>query len=357
MIMVGFMIAVIWGIGAAMGAPVRARRIMVGLLLGAVILVQVVLPDGHPLRAATGGDVRLWLLLLGFGAVIWGYRALLHRVRARAEPPQVADPPSADGFSQDELTRYARHIMLREIGGPGQTALRRARVLVIGAGGLGSPVLLYLAAAGVGTLGVIDDDTVDASNLQRQVLFTDAMRGLPKVQAAAQAIGDLNPHVTVRPYHRRLTPEIAAELIAAYDLVLDGSDNFETRHLVNRVCVATGVPLIAAALTQWEGQISLYDPAQGTPCFACVFPVTPDPALVPSCAEAGVAGPLPGVVGSLMAVEAVKALTGAGLGLGGRLMIYDALFAQTRILQVPVAADCAVCGGRGLKVQAGQAKV
>ncbi|MCF7698106.1 HesA/MoeB/ThiF family protein [Loktanella sp. M215] len=355
MIMVGFLIAVIWGVGAAMKAPRQARWIMVGILMVAVIAAQLVLPDGHPLRAATGGDARLWLLLLGLGAVVWGYAAVLRAVKARVRPA-VAVPVSG-GFSEDELTRYARHIMLREVGGRGQRALKDARVLVVGAGGLGSPVLLYLAASGVGTIGVIDDDRVDASNLQRQVIHRDGGRGLPKVQSALQAVAELNPHVTVRPYDRRLTEDIAADLIADYDLVLDGCDNFDTRYLVNRTCVAAGVPLIAAALTQWEGQISLYDPARGTPCYACVFPDRPAPGLVPTCAEAGVIGPLPGVMGSLMAVEAVKTLTGAGTGLGGRLLIYDALYAETRIVQVPAAPDCPVCGGRGLKVAAAQAKV
>ena len=354
MIMVGFLIAVIWGVGAAMKAPRRARWIMVGILMAAVIAAQLVLPDGHPLRAATGGDARLWLLLLGLAAVVWGYAAVLRAVKARVRPVAA---PGPEGIAADELTRYARHIMLREVGGTGQRALRNARVLVVGAGGLGSPALLYLAASGVGTIGVIDDDRVDLSNLQRQVIHRDDGRGLPKVQSAMQAMLALNPRVTVRPYDRRLTEEIAADLIADYDLVLDGCDNFDTRYLVNRACVAAGVPLIAAALTQWEGQISLYDPARGTPCYACVFPDRPAPGLVPTCAEAGVIGPLPGVMGSMMAVEAVKALTGAGAGLGGRLMIYDALYAETRIVQVPARADCTVCGGRGLKTAAPRAKV
>ncbi len=355
MIMVGLLVVVIWGVGMAMGAPKRARWVMVGLLMAAVIVAQLVLPQGHPLREATGGDARLWLLLLGLGVIVWGYAALLRVVKSRAQPAiKVA---ASKEFSEDELTRYARHIMLREVGGRGQRALKDARVLVVGAGGLGSPVLLYLAASGVGTIGIIDDDTVDASNLQRQVIHRDGWRGLPKVQAAAQAIKELNPHIVVRPYNRRLTEEIAAELFAEYDLVLDGCDNFDTRYLVNAVCVAAGIPLISAAMTQWEGQISLYDPARGTPCYACVFPTRPAPGLVPSCAEAGVIGPLPGVMGSMMAVEALKALTGAGQGLGGRLMIYDALYADTRIMQIPVKPDCTVCGGRGLKVQAGQAKI
>ena len=348
MIMVGFLIAVIWGVGIAMGAPRRARWVMVGVLLAAVIAAHLVLPAGHPLRQATGGDARLWLLIVGFGAVIWAYAAILRAVKARA---RAAEPKQPARFDDSELQRYARHIMLREVGGPGQARLRAARVLVVGAGGLGSPALMYLAAGGVGTIGVIDDDVVDVSNLQRQVLFAENDRGSPKVQIAERELIRQNPRITVRPYHRRLTEEIAADLFADYDLILDGSDNFDTRYLVNRTCVDLGKPLISAAMTQWEGQISLYDPAHGTPCYACVFPVAPDATLVPSCAEAGVIGPLPGVIGAMMAVEAVKQITGAGDGLGGRLLIYDALYAQTRTIALKPRADCAVCAGKGLRPQ------
>ena len=345
MIMVLAMIAAIWGIGAAMQAPRRARWAMTGVLLAAVIVAQLILPSDNALRQATGGDARLWLLIVGFGVVVWAYRRALRALKTRAAPKEEETPKGA--FSEGELDRYARHIMLREVGGPGQKALLRARVLVIGAGGLGSPALMYLAAAGVGTLGVIDDDAVEISNLQRQIIHRDAMRGEPKVASAQATLAALNAHVTVKPYHRRLTEEIAAELIADYDLVLDGCDNFDTRYLVNRTCVAAGVPLIAGAITQWEGQISLYDPARGGPCFACVFPDAPAPGLVPTCAEAGVIAPLPGVVGSMMAVEALKVLTQAGEGLRGRLMIHDALYAESRTMTTQARAGCPVCGGRG----------
>jgi molybdopterin/thiamine biosynthesis adenylyltransferase len=192
---------------------------------------------------------------------------------------------------------------------------------------------------------VIDPDEVSNSNLQRQIIHTDETIGLPKVFSAQAAMERLNPFVTVRPYHRALNEEIAEDLFRDYDLVLDGSDNFATRYLVNRTAVATGTPLIAAALTQWEGQISLYDPARGGPCYACIFPKAPAPELVPSCAEAGVLGPLPGVVGAMMAVEAVKEITGAGEALVGRMMIYDALFGETRTMTMSRRADCEVCGG------------
>lgn len=345
MILVGVMAAVLWGIGAFMGTPRTPRLVMLGVLFGVVLLVQLVLPDGHPLRTATGGEPALWLLVLGFGLVVWAYGAGLGWLRGQALTalPEVVP----ERFSEAELGRYARHITLREIGGPGQKALREARVLVVGAGGLGSAALQYLAAAGVCTIGVIDDDLVENANLQRQVIHTDAMIGAPKVLSAMAAMTAQNPFVVVRPYQRRLTADIAAALLADYDLILEGSDNFATRYLVNATCVALGKPLIAAALTQWEGQISVYDPARGGPCYACIFPVAPDRALVPSCAEAGVLGPLPGVIGAMMAVEAVKVITGAGEGLRGRLLMYDALYAETRIIGAKKRADCPVCGGHG----------
>jgi molybdopterin/thiamine biosynthesis adenylyltransferase len=348
MIMVGAMAAALWGIGMLMGAPMRARWTMLLLLIGAVILGHLVLPDEHPLRMATGGDARFWVLLIAFGVIIAGYRNLLRGLKARA-PGHDVPAQKQDSFSETELNRYARHIMLREVGGPGQKALRDARVLVVGAGGLGAPALQYLAAAGVGTIGVIDDDLVENANLQRQVIHQDRSIGMPKVHSAAEAMRAQNPFVTVNPYHRRLTEDVASDLFTDYDLILDGTDNFGTRYLINRTAVALKKPLIAAALTQWEGQISLYDPANGAPCYACVFPTAPDPALAPSCAEAGVIGPLPGVIGAMMAVEAVKQITGAGEGLAGRLLIYDALYAQTRIISVKPRADCAVCGGKGLR--------
>lgn len=345
MLMVGAMAAVLWGIGAAMDAPRQARWTMIGLLMVAVLVVQIVLPDGHPLREATGGDARLWLMLLALGGLVWGYAKGLKKVKARADAVADSAAPviASDRFSETELDRYARHIVLREVGGPGQKALKKAKVLVIGAGGLGSPALQYLAAAGVGTIGVIDDDVVDNANLQRQAIHTDAQIGEPKVFSAKDAMIAQNPFVTVQPYKRRLSDDIAADLIANYDLILDGTDNFDTRYLVNRTCVAAGKPLIAAALTQWEGQISLYDPARGGPCYECIFPERPDPSLVPSCAEAGVIGPLPGVIGSMMAVEAVKHITGAGEGLRGRMMIYDALYADSRMITTKQRADCPVC--------------
>ena len=343
MITVLVMAAVLWGIGVAMGAPRRARWTMILVLYAGVLLATFLLPPDHPLRVSVGGDGRLWLLVGGLAGLGWAYGRIVARLRAGARRPEVA-APAPGAFSDGEVTRYARHIALREIGGPGQRALREARVLVVGAGGLGSPALLYLAAAGVGTIGVIDPDTVEATNLQRQIVHADARIGMPKVHSAAEAMGALNPYVTVRPYERALTADIAADLFADYDLILDGTDGFATRVLINAAAVAAGKPVIGAALTQWEGQISLWHPARGAPCLSCVFPVMPDPRLVPTCAEAGVAGPLPGVMGTLMAMEAVKEITGAGAGLAGTLLLYDGLGAEFRRIRVARRADCAVCG-------------
>ncbi|MFC7703860.1 HesA/MoeB/ThiF family protein [Plastorhodobacter daqingensis] len=338
--------ATIWGVGWAMKAPRRHRLAMIGLLLLAVVLLQLVLPQGHPIREATGGSAVVWLVLAGIVALLYGYGMLLGRLRRRGAP--VEAPAGTAGSTPAtmrpaELDRYARHIMLREIGGPGQKALRKSRVLVLGAGGLGSPVLLYLAAAGVGTIGIIDDDVVDNSNLQRQIIHADARIGMPKVFSAQIALEALNPFVTIRPYYRRLTEDIAPALFADYDLIVDGTDNFDTRYLANRIAVSLGKPLISGAMSQWEGQISLFHPQAGTPCYECIFPTRPAPGLAPSCAEAGVVAPLPGVIGAMMALEVIKHLAGAGQGLGGRMLIHDALFAETRTIALRKRPDCPTC--------------
>lgn len=345
MLLVLLLAAAIWFGGGWLGAPREARVTFLGLLYVAVLGIQLAFPETNPLRIATGGSAALWLILGGFAAVFFAYRGVLRRLRARVTGPAVAKEPAPTGpFSETELNRYARHIVLREIGGAGQKALKDAKVLVVGAGGLGAPALQYLAAAGVGTIGVIDDDKVENANLQRQVIHADDDIGTAKVFSAQAHMQAQNPFVTVRPYNRRLTDDIAAELIAEYDLVLDGTDNFDTRYLVNDACVAAGVPLISGALSQWEGQMSVFDPARDAPCYRCIFPQAPAPHLAPSCAEAGVIGPLPGVIGSMMAVEAVKLITGAGLPARGQMLIYDALFGENRTIQVKRRPDCATCG-------------
>lgn len=294
-----------------------------------------------------GGSARGWLVAGGLAALILAYRAGLSWLRARALPvDQAASPPpvpAPPAVSDAELDRYARHLVLREIGGPGQMRLRDARVLVVGAGGLGAPVCLYLAAAGVGRITVADDDTVSLSNLQRQVIFRSDQQGQGKAQAATAAMRALNPHVQATPLSRRIAAD-DVELVAEHDLVLDGTDSFAAREAINRACVAAGVPLIAGAIAQWEGQVTMYDPARGGPCLACLFPTAPAPGLAPPCAEAGVIGPLPGVVGSLMAMEAVKHLTGAGQGLRGRMLIFDGLYGESRMIGTARRPDCPVCG-------------
>ncbi len=241
---------------------------------------------------------------------------------------------SPEPFSSEELERYARHIVLPEIGGAGQQALKRARVLVIGAGGLGAPVLAYLAAAGVGRLGIVDDDTVSLSNLQRQVIHdTDAL-GMEKGESAKRAIARLNPHVAVVLHAVRLSAENAAGLVEGYDVVVDGSDNFETRYAVADACAAAEKPLVTAAVGRFDGSITVLVPfrsnAKGepNPAYRDLFPEPPPEGLVPSCAEAGIVGALTGVIGCLQAMEAIKLITGIGEPLIGRLLLYDALAAR-----------------------------
>jgi adenylyltransferase/sulfurtransferase len=233
-------------------------------------------------------------------------------------------------LTSDELERYARHIVLREVGGPGQAALKAASVLVVGAGGLGAPVLMYLAAAGVGQLGVVDDDTVSLSNLQRQIIHFTPDIGRPKVDSAAEKIHALNPHVKFAGHATRLDASNAMALIGGYDLVLDGSDNFETRYLVSDACFLASVPLITAALGVFDGSLTTIRAheknaaGEFNPTYRCLFPEPPPPGTVPACAEAGVMGALAGVLGSMMALEAIREIVGFGEGLVGRLLMVDA---------------------------------
>lgn len=243
-------------------------------------------------------------------------------------------------FTEDEVERYARHLVLSEVGGPGQQALKRARVLIVGAGGVGAPAALYLAAAGVGTLGLIDHDAVALSNLQRQILFDTADVGRPKVEAAATRLEGLNPHVAVQTFAERLTAENAAARIGAFDLVLDGTDDFETRFLVNSACVAAGRPLVSGALGRWSGQVAVF---AGRPCYRCLVPDIPPDA--ETCAQVGVVGALAGVVGSMAALEAIKVLTGAGQPLTGRLLLYDGLAGTARTVRIAPDPACPVCAG------------
>ena len=252
-------------------------------------------------------------------------------------------PDSDAGLTPREAARYARHLVLPEVGRAGQERLKAARVLLVGAGGLGSPAALYLAAAGVGTLGIVDPDTVDVTNLQRQILHGTAGLGALKVDSARARLHDVNPHVTVETGAVRLTSANALEIVAAYDVIVDGSDNFPTRYLVNDACVLTGRPNIYGSVYRWEGQLSVFA-TEGGPCYRCLFREPPPPGLVPNCAEAGVFGALPGVIGAAQAMETIKLLLGVGETLVGRLQIFDALSYRWRELEIRRDPDCAVCG-------------
>jgi len=247
-------------------------------------------------------------------------------------------------FTEDEISRYSRHILLAEVGGVGQAKLRAARVLIIGAGGLGSPLALYLAAAGVGTLGLVDDDVVDLSNLQRQIAHTTDRVGQPKVQSAAAAARAINPAVTIEVHRTRLDARNALGLIAGYDLVCDGSDNFPTRFLVSDACVLGRRTLVSAAVLRFDGQLSTFKPHVGGPCYRCLHPAPPPDGMIPSCSEAGILGAVTGVMGSLQATEALKEIMGIGEGLSGRLMIWDALAARVRTVGLRRDPACPACG-------------
>jgi molybdopterin/thiamine biosynthesis adenylyltransferase/rhodanese-related sulfurtransferase len=246
-------------------------------------------------------------------------------------------------LSPSELVRYARHLTLSEVGVAGQERLRRARVLLVGVGGLGSPAALYLAAAGVGTIGIVDADVVELSNLQRQIIHGTGAVGRPKTESARSRLTDLNPHVEVVIHPVRLSAENALDILGRYDLCLDGSDNFPTRYLVNDASVLLRKPYIYGSIFRFDGQVSVFGAPDG-PCYRCLFSEPPPPDLVPNCAEAGVLGVLPGLIGSLQALEAIKWILGAGDPLVGRLLLVDALKVQFREIQVRRDPACAVCG-------------
>lgn len=246
-------------------------------------------------------------------------------------------------FTEDQIRRYARHIILPEVGGTGQAKLLGAKVLVIGAGGLGSPVTLYLAAAGVGTIGVVDDDVVDLSNLQRQVLHKTSSVGLAKVDSAAQAVAEINPEIRLVPHRTRLDADNALDLISGYDVIADGSDNFATRFLVNDACRMAGKTLVSAAILRFDGQLSTFKP--GGPCYRCIYREAPPEGQIPSCSQAGILGAIAGTMGSLQATEVLKELLGIGDSLAGTLVIYDALSVTFRNVRVRPDPECPLCGG------------
>ncbi len=281
-------------------------------------------------------------------------RDLAREATPAADGDEVAIVPSIAGGAVDvatelpelghaEILRYSRHLILSEVGPGGQRRIKAARVLLIGAGGLGSPAALYLAAAGVGTIGLVDFDAVDATNLQRQVLHGTSGIGRPKLESAAARLQDLNPHVQVEPFPVHLTSENAREILGAFDIVVDGTDNFPTRYLVNDACVLLGKPNVYGSIFRFEGQASVFLAAAG-PCYRCLYPEPPPPGLVPSCAEGGVLGVLPGIIGSIQALETLKLILGAGDTLVGRLILFDALKFRFRELALRKDPDCPVCG-------------
>jgi adenylyltransferase/sulfurtransferase len=248
-------------------------------------------------------------------------------------------------LSRDELLRYSRHLILPDVGLDGQKRIKAARVLLVGAGGLGSPSALYLAAAGVGTLGLVDFDVVDVSNLQRQVLHGTSAIGRPKLESARARIADINPHVNVETYETRLTSANALEILGKYDVIVDGTDNFATRYLTNDACVMLGKPNVYGSIFRFEGQASVFSTPDG-PCYRCLFPNPPPPGLVPSCAEGGVLGVLPGLVGTIQATEALKLILGTGESLAGRLLLIDAMSMRFHTVRVPRDPQCPACGTR-----------
>jgi molybdopterin/thiamine biosynthesis adenylyltransferase/rhodanese-related sulfurtransferase len=248
-------------------------------------------------------------------------------------------------LSRDELLRYSRHLILPDVALAGQERIKAARVLLVGAGGLGSPAALYLAAAGVGTLGIVDFDVVDVSNLQRQVLHGTSAIGRSKLDSARERIADLNPHVVVEPHDVRLTSANALDILGRYDIIVDGTDNFATRYLTNDACVLLGKPNVYGSIFRFEGQASVFATADG-PCYRCLFPTPPPAGSVPSCAEGGVLGVLPGIVGTIQATETLKLILGAGESLAGRLLLIDTLGMRFHTVKVPRDPACPACGTR-----------
>jgi adenylyltransferase/sulfurtransferase len=252
-------------------------------------------------------------------------------------------------LSDNELERYARHIVLREVGGVGQAKLKAARVLVIGAGGLGSPLILYLAAAGVGTLGIVDFDQVSLSNLQRQIAYRTTDIGRPKTESARDAVAAINPEIALELHPVRLDAANAADLIARYDIVADGSDNFDTRFLVNDACYFAQKTLVSAAVTEFDGQLATYKPHAGDfPCYRCLFPEPPPPGTAPSCSETGILGAAAGVMGTLQALEVLKEILSLGESLAGKLLVYEALATRFRTVRVRPDPACPLCGPKAV---------
>ena len=307
--------------------------------------VEETVPDkGTPMIAYCAGGTRS--LIAARTLKEMGYTNVVSMTGGFAAWKNAGMPFVQDHqFTPEQLSRYSRHFMLPEVGEAGQAKLLAAKVLLLGAGGLGSPTALYLAAAGVGTLGIIDHDVVDLSNLQRQILHTNDRVGMPKVESARIAIEALNPDVRVIGYQERLSSENVLDIFERYDIIIDGCDNFPTRYLVNDACVMLGKPNVHGSIFQFEGMASVFDPRSG-PCYRCLYPEPPPPGAAPSCAEAGVLGVLPGLVGCVQALEAIKLILGAGRPLIGRMVHFDTLSMEIRVNRLPRDPECPMCGER-----------
>jgi molybdopterin/thiamine biosynthesis adenylyltransferase/rhodanese-related sulfurtransferase len=305
--------------------------------------IEQLVPDkDRPIIAYCGGGARS--LLAAKQLKEMGHKRVISMAGGYSAWKTAGYPwEQARQFTAEQATRYSRHFLLSEVGEHGQAKLLDAKVLLVGAGGLGSPTAFYLAAAGVGTLGLVDHDVVDLSNLQRQILHTNDRIGVPKVESARQTLTALNPDTQVIGYRERLTSENVMRLIQDYDVIVDGCDNFPTRYLINDACVMAGKPNVHGSIFQFEGQASVFYPGKG-PCYRCLFPQPPPPGAAPSCAEAGVLGVLPGLVGCVQALETIKLIVGAGKPLIGRMLYFDTLSMEARVHKLHKDPKCPVCG-------------